>query len=71
LFLEVKMPDDKSRLAILESSMDKLLSEVRDIKLEIVAANGRSDAAAPLLEQRLQKIESAVGLLELSKGVSF
>ncbi|MNP75507.1 hypothetical protein D3C76_1725740 [compost metagenome] len=64
------MPDSESRLASLESSVDELLDEIREIKMEILAAKGESDAAAPLLLQRLQKIESAIGLLELSKGVS-
>jgi predicted nucleic acid-binding Zn-ribbon protein len=68
-FLEVEMADIENRLTCLESSVNEILVEIRGIKLEILAAKGESDAAAPLLEQRLQKVESAVGLFELGKGV--
>jgi hypothetical protein len=64
------MSDSENRIASLEASIDELLSEIQCIKLEVFAAQGGSDAAAPLLEQRLQKIESAVGFLELSQSVS-
>ncbi|AVX90004.1 hypothetical protein PkP19E3_17580 [Pseudomonas koreensis] len=64
-FLEVEMADIENRLTSLESSVNEILVEIRGIKLEILAAKGESDAAAPLLEQRLQKVESAVGLFEL------
>ncbi|VVO93262.1 hypothetical protein PS732_02470 [Pseudomonas fluorescens] len=63
------MADIENRLTSLESSLNDILVEIRGIKLEILAAKGESDAAAPLLEQRLQKVESAVGLFELGKGV--
>jgi hypothetical protein len=63
------MADSESRLLSLESSVNEIVAEIRGIKLDLLAAKGESDAAAPLLERRLQKIESAVGLLELGKGV--
>ena len=64
------MSEIESRMTALEADLTILLDLVRRAQLEAVAAKGESDAAAPLLEQRLQRIESAVGLLELGKRVS-
>lgn len=64
------MSEIESRITALEADLTILSALVRGAQLGAVAAKGESDAAAPLLEQRLQRIESAVGLLKLSKSVS-
>ncbi len=65
------MADIENRLTSLESSVNEILVEIRGIKLEILAAKGESEAAAPLLELRLRKVESAVGLFELGSGRNY
>lgn len=59
------MSDIKQRLQSLEDSVTNLGRELAAVRLEMVASKGQADADAPLLEQRLSRIESAVGLLKL------
>ncbi|RML47390.1 hypothetical protein ALQ95_03894 [Pseudomonas syringae pv. ribicola] len=59
------MSDIQHGLHSLQLSVATLGRELAEVRLQMIALKGQADAAASLLEQRLQNIESVVGLLKL------